>query len=161
MKDSITIREGNAEDIPQVFDLIKELAVFEKALHEVENSIEQLLKDGFGTNPLFGLIVAEDQTKIVGISLYYFRYSTWKGKKLYLEDIIVSEKARGTGIGSQLFEATMKKSLELNCNGMTWAVLDWNEPAIKFYEKYKPVFDKEWVMTNLSKQQILENLELK
>lgn len=156
----ITIRDGIKTDIPQVFELIKELAAFERAKDEVDNSVAQLIEDGFGENPCFGLIVAEVEGKIIGISLYYFRYSTWKGKRLYLEDLFVSELARNKGVGTLLFEATMRKSLHLNCSGMTWAVLDWNQTAIKFYEKYSPTFDSTWVLTNLTKQQIEINLGL-
>ncbi len=154
----IIIRDGIKEDIPSVFELIKELAAFENATHEIENSVAQLITDGFGENPLYGLLVAESGNQLLGISLYYFRYSTWKGKRLYLEDLFISENARGQGIGSKLFEATMKIAINLNCNGMTWAVLNWNEPALKFYEKYKAVFDKEWTLTNLAKGQIEQNL---
>lgn len=156
---NITIRQGKESDMEQVFGLIKELAEFEKAEFEVENTVEQLIKDGFGENPLYGLLVADNNGKIVGISLYYFRYSTWKGKRLYLEDIIVNEAYRGKGIGSELFNETMRKSLELNCNGMTWSVLDWNTPAIEFYKKQGAVLHNEWVLTNLTKEQIQINLK--
>lgn len=156
---NITIRQGKESDMEQVFGLIKELAEFEKAEFEVENTVEQLIKDGFGENPLYGLLVADNNGKIVGISLYYFRYSTWKGKRLYLEDIIVNEAYRGKGIGSQLFNETMRKSLELNCNGMTWSVLDWNTPAIEFYKKQGAILHNEWVLTNLTKEQIEINLK--
>ena len=147
---NVTVRPGRAEDIPQVFELIKELALYEKALHEVETSIEKLTKDAFGDKPLYGLIVAELDTTIIGISIYYYRYSTWKGKRLYVEDILVTEKLRGQGIGSKLFEATAKHAAKEDCSGMNWLVLDWNEPAIKFYKKYNAFFEPEWVNSGIT-----------
>lgn len=150
----IVVRDGKKEDVQFIFELIKELAVYEKAADEVENTIEQLIEDGFGLQPLYGVIVAENEGIIVGISIYYFRYSTWKGKRLYLEDIVVTEKMRGNGIGKLLFEASIQKAKEHKCNDMTWTVLDWNEPAINFYKKYGAEFHKEWVLTNISKEQL-------
>ena len=94
-----------------------------------------LEEDGFGTNPVFGFFVAEEDKLILGMALYYYRYSTWKGKRLYLEDIIVTQSHRGKGIGKMLFEEVMKKTLSENCTGMMWQVLDWNKPAIEFYGK--------------------------
>jgi GNAT superfamily N-acetyltransferase len=151
---SITVRKASPTDVTAIFQLIQELADFEKALYEVETSPEQLLKDGFTENPLYGCFVAEVEGKLVGMSLYYFRYSTWKGKRLYLEDIIVSATYRGSGIGKRLFEAALRESLNTRCNGMMWQVLDWNEGAIGFYEKYGPRFDGEWINVTLSQQQI-------
>ena len=103
--------------------------------------------------------MAEDANIIKGISLYYYRYSTWKGKRLYLEDIIVTEQARGLGIGMKLFEQTMKLSLEQNCTGMMWQVLDWNEPAIEFYKKYNAKMDGEWINCHLESSEIQLLLE--
>lgn len=150
------IRDLAKSDVNQVYELVRELAEFEKSLSEVEIDANQLMKDGFGENPYYGAIVAEVDGKIVGLSLYYFRYSTWKGKRLYLEDFVVKEKFRGFGIGKALFEATMKKSIHTQCNGMTWAVLNWNEIGIEFYKKYKANFDPDWVLTSITKKQILE-----
>src|SRR6187401_2616515 len=121
------IREGSKEDLPTVLDLIKELAEYEKAPHEVTNTIAMMEHDGFGPNPVYGFFVAESENRIVGLSLYYWRYSTWKGKRLYLEDIIVTEKERGKKIGKFLFERTMQHTLDEDCSGMMWQVLDWNE----------------------------------
>lgn len=150
----ISIRRGVESDLEQVFNLVKELAEYERAAHEVVNSVEEMRRDGFGENPIFGMVVAEDAGKIIGIAVYYFRYSTWKGKRLYLEDIIVTESYRWQGIGKLLFEASMKLSLETNCNGMTWLVLDWNTPAISFYKKYNASFEPEWTVGSLSRQQL-------
>ncbi len=151
----MTIRKGKKEDLPEVLNLIKELAAYEKAPDEVENTVEMMERDGFGENPLYGLIVADDNGTIVGISIYYYRYSTWKGKRLYLEDIVVTESYRGIGIGKKLFDATIKTGLETDCNGMVWQVLDWNEPAINFYKKvYNAHLDGEWINCSISKAQM-------
>ncbi len=148
------IRKGVKTDLPRVLELIKELALYEKALDQVSNTVSQMEEDGFGDSPIFGFFVAEREETIVGLSLYYFRYSTWKGKRLYLEDIIVTEKERGTGLGKQLVEKTMQFSIEEGCTGMMWQVLDWNEPAIKFYNKYNARIEDEWLNCHLELKQI-------
>src|SRR6185295_13681574 len=148
------LRPGTKRDLPRVLELIKELALFEKAPHEVTNTVAKMEEDGFGVQPLYGFFVAEDERGIIGLSLYYWRYSTWKGKRLYLEDIIVTENARGGGIGKLLFDRTMKKALEENCSGMLWQVLEWNEPAINFYKKYGAKLDDEWTNCSLERDQI-------
>jgi GNAT superfamily N-acetyltransferase len=150
----ITVRAGRKSDLPRSLELIKELAKFERAPHEVTNTLEKMEEDGFGPHPVFGFFVAESGGRIIGLSLYYWRYSTWKGKRLYLEDIIVTESERGKGAGKLLFERTMQKSLEENCTGMMWQVLDWNEPAINFYKKYGSKLDGEWVNCSLDAEQI-------
>ena len=152
----MVIREGKKSDLPRVLELVKELALFEKAPEQVTNTVALMEVDGFGDNPIYGMYVAESDGAIVGISIYYYRYSTWKGRRLYLEDIIVTEAERGKGIGKLLFDRTMKKTLESNCTGMMWQVLDWNEPAIKFYKKYGAKLDDEWVNCNLEAKQIQE-----
>ncbi len=153
-KPIVTIRVGLKNDLPRVLELVKELAEFEKAAHEVINTVELMEQDGFGIDPIFGLFVAEVDGRIIGISLYYWRYSTWKGKRLYLEDIIVTENMRGQGIGKLLFDRTMQHTLDENCSGMMWQVLDWNEPAINFYKKYGSKLDGEWMNCTLERQQI-------
>jgi len=145
----IVIRQGEQKDLSATLDLIKELALYEKALDQVTNTIEMMEEDGFGSHPIFGFFVAQQSDKIVGLSLFYYRYSTWKGKRLYLEDIIVTETSRGKGLGKLLLEKTIQKAKDEKCTGMTWQVLDWNEPAIKFYEKYDVKFDSEWVNCNV------------
>lgn len=152
--EQIIIRPGQKEDLPRVLELVKELALFERAPHEVTNTLEKMEEDGFGPHPVYGFFVAESRDAIIGLSLYYWRYSTWKGKRLYLEDIIVTESARGRGAGKLLFERTMQKALDENCTGMMWQVLDWNEPAINFYKKYGSKLDAEWVNCNLEAEQI-------
>ncbi len=143
------IRPGTKEDLPQVFELIKELAIYEKAPEQVTNTVAAMERDGFGPNPIYGLFVAEEEGSIVGISIYYYRYSTWKGKRLYLEDIVVTESRRGTGLGKQLFDRTIEEGKANNCTGMMWQVLDWNKSAIDFYKKYGTHFDEEWVNCHL------------
>ena len=151
---SITVRAGKKEDLQRVFELVKELAVFERAGHEVTNTVAQMEEDGFGDNPIYGFFVATDKSGIIGISVYYYRYSTWKGKRLYLEDIVVTQEKRGSGAGKMLFEETMKTALAENCSGMLWQVLEWNEPAIRFYKKYGAKVDGEWRNCSLEEEQI-------
>lgn len=148
---TMIIREGKKSDLPAVLDLIVELAEYEKAAHEVENTVEMMERDGFGEKPIYGLYVAEsEEGNIIGTAIYYYRYSTWKGKRMYLEDLVVSEKYRGQGVGKKLFDAIIKKGKEENCTGMMWQVLDWNEPAINFYKKYYNAHpDGEWVNCSL------------
>jgi GNAT superfamily N-acetyltransferase len=150
----ILVRSGKKEDLPRVLELIRELAEFENALHEVTNTISMMEEDGFGPDSVFGFFVAEEQQKIHGISLYYYRYSTWRGKRIYLEDIVVTSEQRGKGIGKLLFEATMRKVLDENCTGMMWQVLDWNKSAIEFYKRYNTRFDNEWINCHLEAEQI-------
>jgi GNAT superfamily N-acetyltransferase len=150
----MTIRIGKKEDLPRVLELINELALYEKAPHEVTNTVERMEQDGFGPNPIYGLFVAEESGEIVGISIYYWRYSTWKGKRLYLEDIVVTESERGKGTGKLLFDRTMQHALDANCTGMLWQVLEWNEPAINFYKKYGAKLDDEWTNCSLEANQI-------
>ncbi len=151
---NLTVRPGKKEDIPTVFELIQELAAYEKASHEVETSVEKLTEDAFGEKPLYGLIVAEADQLIVGISIYYYRYSTWKGKRLYLEDILVTEQFRGKGIGTKLFEATARHAAKKGCSGMNWLVLNWNEPGINFYKKFNAYSEPEWVLSGLNADQL-------
>lgn len=157
----VKIRSGTKKDLPRVLELIKELALYEKALEQVSNTVAQMEIDGFGVQPIFGFFVAEGAGNILGLSLYYYRYSTWKGKRLYLEDIIVTEKERGRGLGKILFERTMQFALEQNCTGMMWQVLDWNEPAINFYKKYGAKLDPEWINGNLESSDIRQYLSAK
>jgi len=152
----IKIREATKNDLPRALELIKELAKYEKALDEVENTVEMMERDGFGENPVFGMYVAERDGHIIGIAIYYFRYSTWKGKRLYLEDMVITEEERGKGVGKHLFERVVKKAQEEKCTGMSWQVLDWNGPAIKFYERYNASFDGQWLNCSFDKVQ-LEN----
>jgi ribosomal protein S18 acetylase RimI-like enzyme len=148
------IRKGIESDLTEAHHLVRSLAIYEKAPEQVQTTVDSMRKDGFGENPLFGFMVAEIQGKIVGLSLYYYRYSTWKGKLLYLEDLIVLEEYRRKGIGRKLMDATIREAKIQQCNGVQWQVLDWNLPAIEFYRKYQPLMDGEWINCRLSREQI-------
>ena len=141
----ISIRKGVKEDLPEVVDMIKELADYENALDEVEITVEQLERDGFGENPYYWLLIAEVDGEIAGLAFYFIRYSTWKGKLLYLEDFVVKEKYRRQRIGTLLFDNLKRKVETEGLAGLVWQVLDWNEPAIKFYEKHGAQISSEWL----------------
>ncbi len=144
------IRKGTIHDLPEVYELIIELAIYEKAVDQVSNTIEKLEKDGFGEKPLFEFLIAENEIQqIVGMSLYYYRYSTWKGKRLYLEDLIVKENHRGKGYGKKLLEATIAEAKHSNSTGLMWQVLAWNKPSIDFYQTFNTTFDGEWLNVHL------------
>jgi GNAT superfamily N-acetyltransferase len=125
--------------------LINELAVYEKAPNEVTVTLSHFEQSGFGENPVWWAFVAEVNDTIVGFALYYIRYSTWKGQCLYLEDFIVTENMRGQGIGKLLFDRVVQETKEKGFSRMVWQVLEWNEPAINFYKKYKANLDPEWI----------------
>lgn len=144
MKDTYNVRKAVATDCPQILELIKELALYEKASEEVTVSLEEMIDAGFGSSPVWEAFVVFYQEQIIGISLFYIRYSTWKGRRLYLEDIIVTESFRGKGVGKLLMDRTIAYAKEREYHGVCWQVLDWNTPAIHFYEKYNARFDKGW-----------------
>lgn len=131
----MNIRKGNPEDMKAVLGLIQELADFEKEPEAVVVTVEDLVRDGFGPMPLFQVFVAEKESEVVGIALYYYRYSTWKGKTIHLEDLIVKEKMRGTGLGYALYSEVIKQGKKDKVRRIEWNVLDWNRPAVEFYEK--------------------------
>ncbi len=141
----IKIRKAVRKDCVRMMELIQELATYEKSPDEVTVSLTHFEESGFGPNPVWWAFVAEVQGVVVGMALYYVRYSTWKGQRMYLEDILVTEDMRGQKIGSLLFDALIVEAKEKGFNGMNWQVLDWNEPAINFYKKYNANFDPEWV----------------
>ena len=142
---SLLIRKGTKLDLPSVLDLINELALFEKAPEQVINTVNDMEKDGFGKNPVFNFYVAELNNTIVGIAVYFIKYSTWKGKGLYLDDLFVTEKFRGKGIGKKLFDIIIEEAKNENAKQLHWQVLDWNTPAINFYKKYGATVDAEWL----------------
>lgn len=148
------IREAVKEDLPAMLALIQELAAYEKAPQEVSNTVSMMEEDGFGPKPVYWAYVAEKGNEIIGLSLYYIRYSTWKGKCLYLEDIIIKEAHRNQGIGKQLFEKTILAAKKMEAKSMIWQVLDWNKPAIDFYRQYPCTFDAEWINCKLSEAYI-------
>ncbi len=139
------IRRAKIEDCPRMLELVNELAVYERAPHEVTVSADHFADSGFGPNPVWWAFAAEEDGIINGFALYYIRYSTWKGQKMYLEDIIVTEAARGKGLGALLMDALITEAKEKGFKGITWQVLEWNEPALNFYRKYNTRFDGEWV----------------
>lgn len=147
--EEIVIRRAVPQDCAAILDLIKELAEYEKALHEVTLTLDRFTEDGFGKHPVWGAFVAELHGKIVGISLYYDRYSTWKGRRLYLEDLVVTETMRGKQIGKKLFDATLEHGKSNQYSGMVFQVLNWNEAAINFYKKYSLKFDDEWLNVSI------------
>jgi GNAT superfamily N-acetyltransferase len=150
----INIREARKEDCTRLLALINELAVYEKAPEEVTVTLAEFEEAGFGSNPVWKAFVAEEGNIIHGFGLYYIRYSTWKGCRLYLEDLLVTEAMRGRGIGKLIFDRLVEEAVIKGFNGMTWQVLDWNEPAINFYKKYNAHIESGWLNAALSKEQI-------
>jgi GNAT superfamily N-acetyltransferase len=142
---SYQVRLSTQTDVPAIMQLIRELALFEKAPDEVIATEETLIRYGFSDHPLFVSWVAEKNGEILGTALCYLRYSTWKGPVLYLEDLIVTESARGQGMGKALFETCLRYAKDNHHQRMVWQVLDWNQPAIDFYQKYNAIFEKEWL----------------
>ena len=151
---NIEIRKGTQKDIPSALNLVKELAAYEKAPNEVEVTVTEMTEWGFGSDKQFDFYVALLDGIIVGMALYYFKYSTWKGKCLFLEDIIVTESQRGKGLGKLLFDKVVEVSKEMKVRRMEWQVLDWNTPAIEFYKKYYANLDGEWVNCKLTNHQL-------
>lgn len=136
-------------DCARMMELIKELAHYERAPHEVTVSAEHFAESGFGANPVWWAFVAEEGGVVNGFALYYIRYSTWKGQKMYLEDILVTEQSRGKGIGQLLMNALVQEAKDKHLQGITWQVLEWNEPAFNFYRKFNTRFDAEWVNVSM------------
>lgn len=151
---NVTIRLASKNDMPEVLNLIEELAHFEKEPDAVEVTVDELLRDGFGTNPEFTCFVAEMNNKIEGIALVYKRYSTWKGIALHLEDLIVRNDKRGLGIGTQLLNTVVKYGHELGVKRIVWEVLDWNKPAIEFYDRKGAKVKQDWRVVHLDEQGI-------
>ncbi len=149
------IRIAKKEDCTRLLDLVHELALFERAPEEVTVTLQEFEDAGFGSKPVWKAFVVEADDLIVGFGLYYMRYSTWKGCRMYLEDLIVTENWRGKGIGRMLFDRLIEEARELGLNGMTWQVLDWNDPAINFYKKYEANVESGWLNASLSKEQVL------
>ncbi len=151
---TINIRVAVKEDCPRLIDLVNELAVNEKAPEEVTVTLQEFEDAGFGEKPVWRAFVAEVDGLIVGFALYYIRFSTWKGCRMYLEDFIVTEQMRGKGIGKLLFERTLEEAREKGYSGVVWQVLDWNEPAINFYNKYNARLEAGWLNASVSKEQL-------
>lgn len=147
---NLIIRIGEKRDMSGAWALVKELAVYEKAGDEVDTTVQSMEEDGFGPNKIFDLFVAELDGQIVGIALYYIKYSTWKGRCIYLDDIVVTQNLRGKGIGKLLFDEVIKVAKDQNVGRLEWQVLNWNDPAIRFYQKYQSQFDDEWINCKLT-----------
>lgn len=150
----INIRYAVKADCERLLELIHELALYEKAPQEVTVTLEEFVNAGFGATPVWKAFVAERGGKILGFALYYIRYSTWKGCRLYLEDFIVTEEERGNGTGKILFERVMQEAKDKGYNGMSWQVLDWNAPAINFYNKYQANLEGGWLNASFSTEQL-------
>jgi GNAT superfamily N-acetyltransferase len=142
---SFTIRPASAADVPAMFALVQELALFEKAPEQVTNTAADMLRDGFGEQPVFRSLVAECDGKVVGLALFFVKYSTWKGKGLYLDDLIVTADYRGRGIGLALLKAYLEEARTSGARQVHWQVLDWNQPAIDLYRKMGASVDAEWL----------------
>lgn len=151
---NISLRKASSHDLPAVLGLIQELATYERAPQEVTVTLEELERDGFGPQPIFEIILAEQGNELAGMAFFYTAYSTWKGKCVYLEDIIVPEALRGKGIGRLLFNAVVLRAKEMQAKRLMWQVLDWNETAINFYKKYDALLDPTWVNGRLTMEQI-------
>ena len=143
------IRKATKNDMPSVLELIQELATFEKEPDAVVVTVDDLVRDGFSENPLFQCFVAEVDGEIIGMALYYYRFSTWKGKTIHLEDLIVKENKRGTGAGFALYKEIIKQGKAENVRRIEWNVLDWNTPAIDFYEKSGAKVLGEWRVVHM------------
>ncbi len=150
----MVIRKGQKEDMPAALELIKELAVFEKEPDAVVVTVDELVKDGFGPNPLFKTFVAEKDNEIIGMALFYYRYSTWKGKTIHLEDLIVKENHRGTGAGSALYKEVIKFAKQEGVRRVEWAVLNWNQHAIDFYERSGATVFQDWLTVQMDEEGI-------
>jgi len=156
----MNIRKGEKKDMKAVLELIQELATFEKEPDAVVVTVSELERDGFGENPLFHLFVAEIENEIAGMALYYYRYSTWKGKTIHLEDLIVKEKMRGSGMGFALYSKIIAQGKLDNVRRIEWNVLDWNTPAIDFYKKSGAKIVDDWLVAQMDEKGINEFLNL-
>jgi GNAT superfamily N-acetyltransferase len=156
------LRKGKKEDLKAVFELIKELAIYEKAEHELLTNVEVLENNCFGENAFVAFFVAENEkAEILGAAIYYYKYSTWKGKCIFLEDLIVKEEHRKLGIGFLLLEAVIKRAKKEKLKRIEWQVLKWNTPAIKFYDKFESLYDDEWLNCQMNETLIKNYLPKK
>ncbi len=143
--DTPVLRRATKEDCARIMELVHELAVYEKAPNEVTVTLDHFTESGFGKQPVWWAFVVEVEGKIQGFALYYIRFSTWKGQRMYLEDLLVTEVMRGKGLGKILFDRLIEEAREKGFTGIAWQVLEWNEAAINFYKKYNASFDGAWV----------------
>lgn len=150
----VLIEDAVAGDVDAICSLIKELAIYERAANEAVLTPQQLLEDGFSENKIFHCFVARQQQHVIGIALTYIKYSTWKGKCVFLEDIIVTDAHRNKGVGTLLFNRAVAYAHSLNAARLEWQVLEWNEPAIKFYQKMGATLDPEWINGKLTREDL-------
>ena len=150
----MNIRKGTKDDMPAVLELITELAVFENEPDAVSITVDDLVKDGFGEDPLFYTFVAEKDGEIIGMALFYYRYSTWKGKTIHLEDLVVKESMRGTGAGSALYKEVIKFAKAEGVRRVEWVVLDWNTHAIDFYKRSGATVFNDWLTVQMDEDGI-------
>lgn len=156
---SFIVRQGQPKDVQAILDLIIELAIFEKEPNAVEITLEDLLKDGFSENPKFQLFVAEQENTIIGMALFYERYSTWKGKTIHLEDLIVTHQKRNLGVGKGLYTAVLKYAFDHNFNRVAWEVLDWNTNAIEFYKSTGATYLSGWHVVQMNKENLAKFIQ--
>lgn len=157
---SFLIRRGDERDVPGIMKLVQELALFERAPEAVVNTEKMLHEDGFGKNSIYKVFVAEaaDTNEVIGMALFYTAYSTWKGKMLFLDDLVVTESYRRYGIGRKLMNEFLKEARETGVNQIRWQVLNWNTPAIQFYKSLGAELDEEWITCKMTKQEIANYL---
>ena len=151
----IDIRKAEPNDFVQVYELIRELAVFENEPNEPSNSLKKFVEEGTSKNPRFQVLVADVKGDIVGIALYYYGYSSWKGSMLYLDDLVVKKSYQKHGIGKKLMDELISIAKEERISQVRWHVLDWNENAINFYKKYPVTFDKVWITVKIEKENLI------
>ncbi|WP_298766998.1 GNAT family N-acetyltransferase [uncultured Polaribacter sp.] len=156
---SFTIRFGKAKDMQEVHNLIMELAIFEKEPNAVEITVEDLVNDGFSNNPKFKIFVAEQEGAIIGIALFYERYSTWKGKAIHLEDLIVTKNKQKIGAGKALYSAVLKYAHDHNFNRVAWEVIDWNTNAIEFYKSTGATYLNNWSVVQMNQENLAKFIE--
>ena len=153
------VRKGEEKDMQSVFDLITELAVFEKEPDAVDISVTDLINDGFSENPKFKIFVAEQENQIIGIALFYERYSTWKGRTIHLEDLIVTKKKQKIGAGKALYTAVLKYAFDHNYNRVAWEVIDWNQNAIDFYKSTGATYLNDWSVVQMNKENLVKFIQ--
>jgi GNAT superfamily N-acetyltransferase len=159
IKMDFIVRQGEEKDMHSVLDLITELAVFEKEPDAVDISVTDLINDGFSENPKFKIFVAEQENQIIGIALFYERYSTWKGRTIHLEDLIVTKKKQKIGAGKALYTAVLKYAFDHNYNRVAWEVIDWNQNAIDFYKSTGATYLNDWSVVQMNKENLAKFIQ--
>jgi GNAT superfamily N-acetyltransferase len=159
IKMDFIVRQGEEKDMQSVFDLITELAVFEKEPDAVDISVTDLINDGFSENPKFKIFVAEQENQIIGIALFYERYSTWKGRTIHLEDLIVTKKKQKIGAGKALYTAVLKYAFDHDYNRVAWEVIDWNQNAIDFYKSTGATYLNDWSVVQMNKENLAKFIQ--